>query len=91
VNRDFLITLYKHGVINLIGTVRSKSCCVLIERVGGDVLGRLFQDPPVSIIAPLLLCMGRGSIFLGPLYAPLQTRYFSLAPTCAMIFMHSAA
>jgi hypothetical protein len=26
-------------------------------------------NPPVSILAPLLLCMGRGSIFLGPLYA----------------------
>jgi hypothetical protein len=32
----------------------------------------------------LLLSMGRGSIFLGPLYALLQARHISLAPTFAI-------
>jgi hypothetical protein len=35
--------------------------------------------------------MGKGSVFLGPLYALLQDRNLSLAPTCAMILMDSAA
>jgi hypothetical protein len=32
----------------------------------------------------ICICMGRGSIFLGPLYALLQARYLSLAPTCTL-------
>jgi hypothetical protein len=36
-------------------------------------------------------CMGRVAIFLGPFYALLQARYLSLAPTCEMILMDSAA
>jgi len=55
------------------------------------VTDSFFHDPPVSILAPLLLCMGRVSIFLGPLYALLQARYLPLAPTCAIILMDSAA
>jgi hypothetical protein len=55
------------------------------------VTDSFFHDPPVSILAPLLLRMVRVSIFLGPLYALLQARYLPLAPTCAMILMDSAA
>jgi hypothetical protein len=52
--------------------VRSENRCALIKSVESDVHERLFHDPPVSVLASLLLCMGTGSIFLGPLYALLQ-------------------
>jgi hypothetical protein len=67
-------------------TVRSGSCCAFIKG-----FGYIFHDPLISNLAPLLLCMGRGSIFLGPLHALLQAQYLSLAPNCTMIFMDSTA
>jgi hypothetical protein len=33
----------------------------------------MIYDPPVSIPAPLLLCLGRGSVFFRPLYALLAS------------------
>jgi hypothetical protein len=50
-----------------------------------------FHGLPVSILTPLLLFMGRGSVFPGPLYALLQARYLSVAPICPMILMDSAS
>jgi hypothetical protein len=58
--------------------MRSESRCALIEVFGSDVHELLYRE--VSIIAPLLVCMGSGSAFLGPLYVLLQALYISLAP-----------
>jgi hypothetical protein len=66
-------------------TMCLESRCALIKSVRSDVHESLYR--PVSILAPLLLCIGRGSFSLGSLYALLQDRYFFLAPTCAMILM----
>jgi RNA recognition motif-containing protein len=59
-------------------TVRSESHRALIKCVGSDVRGFIFRDPLVSILAPLLLCVGRGPVFLRLLYALLQAKYLFL-------------
>jgi hypothetical protein len=73
-------------MIQNLNTVLSESRCALTNGVGF-----VCHDPLVSILAPLLLCMGRGSVFLGTLYALLQARYLSHAPTCTMILMDFTA
>jgi hypothetical protein len=57
--------------------LRSESSCALIRDVGF-----VFHAPPVSILELLLLCMGRGSICLGPLSALLQDWCISCVNLC---------
>jgi hypothetical protein len=56
--RGFSVSQFKNLYAELRTTVLSESRCALMKNVGF-----IFHDPPVSILSPLLFCMGRGSVF----------------------------
>jgi hypothetical protein len=93
VSKKYTVSIFRRNSLELTdyaasseprSTVRSESCCALMKGVGCDVPASFSSSTAVT------LCGKDVHYFLGLLYAMLQDRYFSLAPTCAMILMDSA-
>jgi hypothetical protein len=75
-------------MINAIGMYSAfeKSLCTY-NGARSDVHERLYRPEPVYLVA----LYGERFNFFGHLHVLLPDRYLSLAPTCAMILMDSAA